>query len=238
MLNESRSPKRTHYFNLTRQLADHDLPTEYIDGKRHYITPEGNRYPSVTTVLSTMNADAIAAWKAHVGEEEAKRISTQASKRGTAVHLIAERYLRNEESYARDAMPVNIATFNQIKTYLDKWCDEVYANEIALYSDELKTAGRCDMVGRIHGIRTIGDFKTAKKFKKEEHILNYFYQCTAYALMLYEREKIWCPQICVMIATDEDGLQPIIKQTSPFVEQVRNFFDNYHNPVTLLDHVD
>ena len=229
---------RNHYFILQTQFPHHDLPTETVDGKRHYITPEGNRYPSVTTVLSTMNADAIAKWRASVGEEQANRTSQQASRRGTAVHLIAERYLRNEEDYARDSMPVNLASFKQIQRYLDKHCDEVYANEIALYSDELKTAGRCDMIGRIHGIRTIGDFKTAKKAKKKEWIMNYFYQCTTYALMLYEREKVWCPQICVMIATDDDGLQVFLERTSDYVERVRDFFDDFHNPVTLLDHVD
>lgn len=230
--------QRTKYFDLSVQYPGHDLPTETIDGKRHYITPEGNRYPSVTTVLSTMNADAITKWRESVGEEQAKRVSQQASTRGTAVHLLAEKYLRNEDDYLKGAMPSNVASFKQIRAYLDEWCDHVYANEIALYSDELKTAGRCDMIGRIHGIRTIGDFKTAKKAKKEEWIQNYFYQCTAYALMLKERENIWCPQICVMIATDDDGLQVFLKNTSEYVEKVRNFFHNYHNPVTLLNHVD
>ena len=215
-------------FNLDETLADHKLERVSVDGKRYYVTPSGEKYPSVTTVLSTLNANAIQEWRNKVGAEEAQKISTQASRRGTAVHLLAERYLRNEPDWNRDAMPANIATFLTIKEYLDKWCDNVYANEIMLYSDDLRTAGQCDMVGRIHGIRTIGDFKTAKKAKKKEWITNYFYQCTAYALMLYEREKVWCPQICVMIATDEDGLQVFLERTSDYVPQVREFFDQYH----------
>lgn len=209
------------------------LETTSIEGKRHYITPNGDVYPSVTTVLSTMSAGAIEDWKRSVGQEEARKISTQAAGRGTAVHLIAERYLNNEEDYAREAMPANLSTFKQIQKYLDDWCTEVYGNEIALYSDTLRTAGRCDLIANLHGIRTVGDFKTAKKFKKEEWILNYFFQCTCYALMLQERTGIWCPQICVMIATDEDGLQPIIKQTSQYVDQVRHFFNDYHKNATL-----
>jgi len=218
---------RTKYFNL-QPLPHTNLETEMINGKRHYLTPEGNKYPSVTTVLSSMSAQGIAEWRARIGSEAANKISTQASGRGTRVHTIAEEYLKNKDNYLDGHMPSNIETFNQIKKYLDEWCDDVYGNEIALYSNELRTAGRCDLVARIHGIRTIGDFKTAKKWKKEEWIQNYFFQCTAYALMLYERQKIWCPQICLMIATDEDGLQPILKQTSQYVEQVRGFFDDWH----------
>lgn len=221
------SATRNKYFKLD-YLPGYDLPTETVDGKRHYVTPDGNRYPSVTTVLSTMSSDGIAAWRARVGQDAANKISTQASGRGTKVHQIAEDYLKNKDDYLKGHMPSNIDTFNQIKPYLDEHCDEVYGNEIALYSNHLKTAGRCDLIGRIHGIRTIGDFKTAKKHKKEEWILNYFYQCTVYAIMLYERQNVWCPQICLMIATDEDGLQPIIKQTKQYVEPVREFFNNYH----------
>ena len=221
------STTRTKYFDLKYYPA-FTLPTETVNGKRHYITPEGNRYPSVTTVLSTMSADGIAKWRHRVGEDVANKVSTQASGRGTKVHQIAEDYLKNKDDYMEGHMPANIDTFKQIQTYLDLHVDEVYGNEISLYSDDLQTAGKCDLIGRIHGIRSIGDFKTAKKHKKEEWITNYFYQCTAYALMLYERQKIWCPQICLMIATDEDGLQPILKQTKQYVEPVREFFDDYH----------
>lgn len=221
------STTRTKYFDL-KYYPSHDLPTETVNGKRHYITPEGNRYPSVTTVLSSMSADGIAAWRKKVGNDVANKVSTQASGRGTKVHQIAENYLKNKDDYLDGHMPANIETFKQIQYYLDNHVDEVYGNETSLYSDDLKTAGKCDLIGRIHGIRSIGDFKTAKKHKKEEWITNYFYQCTAYALMLYERQQVWCPQICLMIATDEDGLQPILKQTKQFVEPVRQFFDDWH----------
>ena len=220
--------QRTKYFDL-KYYPSHNLPTETVNGKRHYVTPEGNRYPSVTTVLSSMSADGIAAWRKKVGNDVANKVSTQASGRGTKVHQIAEDYLKNKDDYLNGHMPANIETFKQIQTYLDNHVDEVYGNETSLYSDDLKTAGKCDLIGRIHGIRSIGDFKTAKKYKKEEWITNYFYQCTAYALMLYERQQVWCPQICLMIATDEDGLQPILKQTKQFVEPVRQFFDDWHS---------
>ena len=220
-------------FDLSETYSGHDMPTTTVDGKRHYTTPNGDRYPSVTTVLSSMSAEGIAAWRARVGTEEANRISTQASGRGTRVHQIAEEYLRNNAKHADGHAPADIQMFTQIQRYLDAWCDKVWANEIALYSDELRTAGTCDLIARVHGIRTVTDFKTSKGWKKEEWIKNYFFQCTAYALMLYERKKVWCPQICVLIATDNDGLQPILKQTSQYVNEVRDFFDDYHRKKLL-----
>ena len=69
-----------------------DLDTTEINGKRQYITPEGDSYPSVTTVLSILSEESIAKWKARVGEDEANKISTRASRRGTAVHELVEKY--------------------------------------------------------------------------------------------------------------------------------------------------
>ena len=51
-----------------------ELKTKNIDGKRHYVTPNGN-YPSVTTVTSLAIKDGIKAWRERVGEQEANKIS-------------------------------------------------------------------------------------------------------------------------------------------------------------------
>ena len=61
-----------------------------IDGKRHYATPEGEAVPSVTTILDKTKPEekrkALAAWKKRVGTEQAQRITTEASSRGTRLH--------------------------------------------------------------------------------------------------------------------------------------------------------
>ena len=69
-------------------LGYEDLIAETKQSGRTYLTPEGNRYPSITTVLSILSRDSIAAWRARVGEEEANKVSYRASTRGTAVHEI------------------------------------------------------------------------------------------------------------------------------------------------------
>ena len=35
------------------------LPTENVDGKRYYVTPTGEKYPSVTSVTGLMNRKGI-----------------------------------------------------------------------------------------------------------------------------------------------------------------------------------
>lgn len=205
-----------------------ELVTESVGGMRHYKTPTGELYPSVTTVLSSLNKDAIAEWRQKVGEEAANKISTQASRRGTSVHKLAEDYLNNKDDYKKGHMPFNIHSFEQIRPYLDQHVDLVYANEIPLYSHQLKTAGRCDAIVRMHGTRTIVDFKTAKKKKNEQWITNYFYQCTAYALMLHEMTGLYCHYICLLISTDEDGLQVILKSSNAYKQETINFFTQYH----------
>ena len=67
------------------------------NGKRFYQTPEGQKYPSVTTVTGLLTRDHIKLWRERVGEEVANKISTSAAKRGTRMHSLFEQYLRAEE---------------------------------------------------------------------------------------------------------------------------------------------
>ena len=72
------------------------LKTVTGNGKRFYETPEGDRYPSVTTITGLLSREAIQAWRLRVGEEAANKITKAATTRGTKVHKLAELYLRNE----------------------------------------------------------------------------------------------------------------------------------------------
>ena len=63
------------------------------DSGRVYETPDGHRYPSVTTVLGRRpeKLKSLMAWRKRVGEEQANKISTQASRRGTKDHTLMEK---------------------------------------------------------------------------------------------------------------------------------------------------
>ena len=75
-----------------------ELPTitaTTTDGLRLYETPEGNKYPSITTILSVRNKSGLMEWRKRVGNDVANYISQKAMKRGTAVHHMCEEYLNN-----------------------------------------------------------------------------------------------------------------------------------------------
>jgi hypothetical protein len=52
---------------------DFDLKAETTESGRKYVTPNGARYPSVTTVLSSYNKKAIMEWRQRVGAEVSQR---------------------------------------------------------------------------------------------------------------------------------------------------------------------
>ena len=192
------------------------LEASYVDGKRYYTTPEGHKYRSVTTALSAMGADKIAEWRNRVGNEEANRISTRSSNRGTKLHKLCEDYVLGKQL----ELEVNqLVTFNPIKEYLEKYMDVVYGVELGLYSNTLQLAGRCDLVGRLHGLPCIIDFKTASKPKREEWITNYFYQTTAYAQMVTERYQTLVKWVCILIVTEDGELQV-------FYRPVKNYYND------------
>jgi len=73
-----------------------ELKTKTVDKKRFYVTPEGNEYPSITTILSPRNKAGIMKWRKRVGEKVANHICNKAATRGTKVHKMCEDFLNGE----------------------------------------------------------------------------------------------------------------------------------------------
>lgn len=187
-------------------LGYEDLKADTRKTGRTYLTPTGERYPSITTVLSILSEDAIRAWRARVGEDVANQVSTRASNRGSAVHSILEQYLRNEDT--TDYLPHIQQSFMNLKPHLDEHVGRVFGLEVPLYSAHLGLAGRCDCVAEWKGVPSIIDFKTSKRIKKKENISNYFAQMSAYAIMWEERTGM--PIANTVIVMDVDFEQPLI----------------------------
>ena len=206
---------------------DYELTTETINGKRHYVTPGGNKYPSVTTITSQYNKQSIMEWRKRVGEEEANRISSKAAGRGTRVHTMCENYLNNQEDYLQKQMPDAIVMFKTLQPLLNEYVNNIHALEVPLYSDYLRTAGRVDCIAEFDGAISVIDFKTSSKPKEDKWIENYYMQCSAYAVMFEERTGIPVPRIVVMIAVDGDKAQIFVKKRNDYIDEFIKYRDIY-----------
>ena len=193
-----------------------DLDSVTSKRGRCYRDPSGVEYPSVTTVLKILSEDSIRKWRKRVGDEEANRVSSRASSRGTQVHSIVEDYLNNENT--KDYFPHVKQSLQNLRPILDKSIGRIFGLEVALFSSYLGMAGRCDCIAEFDGVPSIVDFKTSLRPKKKEYISNYFAQASAYAIMFEERTGLAIPNTVIVMDVDES--KPIV-----FKEHRDNYVD-------------
>ena len=213
-----------------------DLEAITSNTGRLYLTPDGNKYPSVTTVIGAKSKKSILEWRKRVGEKEANRISSRAALRGTDLHSINEDYLNNmfnEEKYKDKVLPLFM--FKHLKPFLDK-INNIHVLEGALYSDKLKLAGRVDCIAEYENELAIIDFKSSTEPKKREWIDNYIAQECAYAMMYYERTGIKVKKLVTLIACEDGEIQvfqeyDIMKYMNVLMEYIKEW--NTQNSMSL-----
>lgn len=194
---------------------------------RVYITPEGKKYPSVTTVLGILSKDSIIEWRRRVGEEEANRVSRKATNFGTRIHSIVEDYLNNKEPQYELYEGMIFSAFQKELNRIDN----ILCQESTLYSDLLQVAGRVDCIGEFDGKLSIIDFKTSNRPKDEEDILSYFLQLTMYSLMLEEMTGIVIPNIVILMVTTSAETLVFQKNRKQYYKQVKDLLHEYRRTV-------
>ena len=185
-------------FNHVDDLDDLQIPErQTVKGVRRYVTPEGNVYPSITTILGNQPKPGLVEWRKRVGDIEANKIMREASTLGTAVHDLCEQYLYNYKLKTSNNEATSI--FNRLRFLLGN-IDNIIGLEIPLYSDQLKVAGTADCIAEYNGKLSVIDFKTSKKPKKEEWIEDYYIQAFFYAIAFFERTGVIPEQVVILIA--------------------------------------
>jgi len=202
-----------------------EIHTETINGKRFYVTPEGKKYPSITTVLSGRSKEGINRWRKSVGDDVANQIMRTAAKRGTAVHQLVEDYLNNEELSNQDVLP--LALFSILKPELDD-INNIALQEGGLYSDKWGIAGRVDCIAEYKGKLSVIDFKTSTKEKKEEWVENYFIQGSAYCEMYEERYGTSINQVVILIVTEDGAVQSFIKNKKDYLPLLKPAIEEFN----------
>lgn len=214
---------------LPRQELDvHTYPS----GHRVYKTPIGE-LDSVTSVLAmALDNSKVDDWKNRVGEAEVNQVMSQARNHGNAVHGLMEAYLAGEKVERSSVMPTNKHVFLSIKPYLDKYITDIYGIELPLYSAHLHTAGRADVAAKWHGRNAIIDFKTSRRaFKdsKDERLVKYNLQATAYAMMMEERYGITVDRNVIITQAMHNQPMIIVKDNHKYRNLVERLFIHQWN---------
>ena len=196
------------------------------DGVRLYETPEGNKYPSITTVLSVRNKKGLFEWRKRVGEDVANHIARTAAARGTKVHHMCEDYLNNmhlnfpEKWKEHNKHFLPMCLFNQLKEKVLCNINNIYAQECGLYSDKYKVAGRADCIADYKGKLSIIDFKTSTKERTDAFNENYYIQGSAYAEMFGERTGIQVSQVVILVVTEDGTVQEFVKEKYDYLDSL------------------
>jgi genome maintenance exonuclease 1 len=163
------------------------LKKETIDGSRKYVTPDGYRVPSVTTILDATKSEeskqALQNWRKRVGVQKAQEITTEAAGRGTRMHKWLENYVKTGETGAPGSNPYSVQSHKMAHSIIAQGlvnCSEFWGTEVSLYFPQIY-AGTTDLCGIHNGQEAIMDHKQANKIKKREWIEDYFIQTAAYA---------------------------------------------------------
>ena len=158
-----------------------------IDGKRRYATPDGDKLPSVTTILDATKSEeskkALHEWRKRVGVQKAQEITTEAAGRGPRMHKWLEDYIKTGILNEPGSNPYSLQSHKMAQSIINQGlvkCNEYWGTEVPLYYPKIY-AGTTDLVGVHDGDEAIMDHKQTNKPKKREWIEDYFVQLAAYA---------------------------------------------------------
>jgi genome maintenance exonuclease 1 len=218
-----------------------DLPplkAKNVDGKRFYehITT-GEKYPSITSVLSIRQKEGLIKWRQRVGEEVANHVMITSANRGTAVHNMVEDHLNNidinnVEKYKKQFLPRMM--FQVLKPVLNN-INNISLQEAQMFSEKYTVAGRCDCIAEYDGELSVIDFKTSKGEKEEDWIENYFIQGAAYAEMYEEHFGTPINQIVILVVTEEGTTQIFKKNKQEYLPKLKEAIESFYKWVENND---
>lgn len=164
---------------------------DFLD-RRVYKRSEGVYYPSVTSILSAMPADAFfLQWLGDLGNKNAELVRNQAAKEGTQVHEGIEKLLKGQaldwvDEYGN--AKYNLLVWKMLlkfQRFYELVKPQTLGSEMFLYSDTYKYAGTTDYLCKVGDETWLIDFKTSN------HVgLSYNLQLSAYGKALQELKGI------------------------------------------------
>jgi hypothetical protein len=211
-------------------FVDHKIPPIVrVDSPagRQYLTPNGDSYPSVTSVVGSLSKEHIDAWKERVGYEVAAKISKAATDRGSMIHENCENFITGKPFTFGPFDGASLLMFKQLMPVLTQ-INEVHAMETQMWSDSLKVAGTVDLIARMNGQELcIIDWKTSGRYKTRDDIHEYFMQTAAYSVMFYERTGIIVNKLKIAMTTEEFGLLLFDEKATDWIPKFKESREQY-----------
>jgi hypothetical protein len=150
---------------------------------------DGQKFPSVTTIIGqTLPNPGITAWKLRVGEEEARRVSKEATDWGTGIHALVEAVNRGKLAELSDDEVSLVLPYTRWK---NENVDLVLGTEKMLVSRVHGYAGTTDAIAIMQGDRypAILDFKSSKTALGQDE---WRLQLAAYVIAAEEHLGLLC----------------------------------------------
>lgn len=214
-------PNKFNYVQINR---------ESINGERRYATPDGEKLPSVTTILSATTPkeklQKLQEWRNRVGHKQAQAITTEAAGRGTRMHKWLEDYVKTGEIGNPGSNPYSQQSHQMAQSIITQGlinCTEYWGTEVPLYFPKVY-AGTTDLVGVHNGAESIMDHKQSNKLKKREWIDDYFIQLAAYANAHNEVHGTNIRKGVIFMCTADNIYQEFIIEGSEFDDWTDKWF--------------
>jgi genome maintenance exonuclease 1 len=201
-----------------------------VEGKRRYLTPDGEKLPSVTTILDATKSEeskqALQNWRKRVGAVKAQEITTEAAGRGTRMHKWLENYVKTGATGDPGSNPYSIQSHKMADSIIRQGlinCQEFWGTEVPLYFPKIY-AGTTDLCGVHAGSEAIMDHKQTNKPKKREWIDDYFVQLAAYANAHNEVHGTNIQKGVIFMCTADNVYQEFIIEGTEFVKYTDMWF--------------
>lgn len=215
------NPTKFNYVKINRI----DTP----EGRR-YATPDGEKLPSVTTILDATKSEeskkALNEWRKRIGPVKAQQITTEAAGRGTRMHKWIEDYIKTGELGVPGSNPYSQQSHKMADSIIRQGlvnCSEYWGTEVPLYFPKVY-AGTTDLVGVHNGEPAIMDHKQSNKLKKREWIDDYFVQLAAYATAHNEVHGTNIRKGVIFMCTADNIYQEFIIEGAEFDGWVDKWF--------------
>lgn len=157
-----------------------------------YINQNGDRVPSVTTIISQhlgWNKNALLAWTKRImlGGQDSDKVLSEAGDIGTLLHLLIEGHQQgfdvDTKDYSYNQEKAAMKAFAGYLQWYEKKKFKSLRNELVLVNEELQVGGTIDCIGKMGDDLVVVDWKTSKYLYAENKL-----QLAAYTYMFEQAQ--------------------------------------------------